>query len=208
MAAHVALLGDSIFDNAAYTRGEPDVVSHLRTVLPRGWRATLCAVDGATTRSMRPQLACVPADASHLVVAIGGNDALQNLDLLERRVASTAEALSIFADRVEGFEAGYRAALDEVLALGRPTVICTIYNGNLEPAHVRIARTALALFNDVIVRYALDRRAALVDLRLVCCEAADYANPIEPSEQGGMKIARAIAALATGAGRRSLVVAA
>jgi hypothetical protein len=28
---HIALLGDSMFDNGAYTRGAPDVVTH-RTV--------------------------------------------------------------------------------------------------------------------------------------------------------------------------------
>ena len=32
---HVALLGDSIFDNKTYTNGEPDVVAHLRTFLPQ-----------------------------------------------------------------------------------------------------------------------------------------------------------------------------
>jgi hypothetical protein len=33
----------------------------------------------------------------------------------------------------------------------------------------------------------------VVDLRLVCGEPADYANPIEPSGRGGLKIARAVA---------------
>jgi hypothetical protein len=32
-----------------------------------------------------------------------------------------------------------------------------------------------------------------IDLRLVCTEPADYANPIEPSGRGGLKIAGAIA---------------
>jgi hypothetical protein len=32
----------------------------------------------------------------------------------------------------------------------------------------------------------------VIDLRLVCTEPADYANPIEPSSGGGEKIARAI----------------
>ncbi len=41
MPPHVVLLGDSIFDNQAYTRGEPDLVHHLRRVLPVPWRATL-----------------------------------------------------------------------------------------------------------------------------------------------------------------------
>ena len=32
-----------------------------------------------------------------------------------------------------------------------------------------------------------------MELRSICTERADYANPIEPSEQGGSKIAAAIA---------------
>ena len=50
------------------------------------------------------------------------------------------------------------------------------------------------LFNDVIVRVAHERKLGLVDLRLVCTEPSDYANPIEPSGSGGAKIARAIVA--------------
>jgi lysophospholipase L1-like esterase len=189
---HVVLLGDSIFDNASYTRGEPDVVTHLRNVLPTGSRATLCAVDGATTDGLARQLGRVPPDATHLVVAIGGNDALQNADLLDRRVSSTAEALLLFANRVDAFEAAYRAALAPVLALQRPTIVCTIYNGNLEPSRARVARVALTVFNDVIVRFAFEHELPVVDLRLVCCDVSDYANPIEPSGRGGAKIARAI----------------
>jgi hypothetical protein len=190
---HVVLLGDSIFDNRSYTRGEPDVVTHLRSVLPGNARATLCAVDGATTSGLARQVNRVPPDGTHLVVAIGGNDALGNTDLLDRRVSSTADALALFADRVDVFESSYRAALAPVLALGRPTVVCTIYNGNLEPPRARIARVALTLFNDVIVRFGFEHRLPVIDLRLVCCDASDYANPIEPSGRGGLKIARAIA---------------
>jgi hypothetical protein len=190
---HVVLLGDSIFDNASYTRGEPDVVTHLRSVLPPGARATLCAVDGATTAGLANQVKRVPRDATHLVVAIGGNDALGNADLLDWPVSSTAEALSLFADRVDAFDASYRAALAPVVALNRPTIVCTIYNGNLEPPRARPARVALTLFNDVIVRFGFEHHMPVIDLRLICCDATDYANPIEPSGRGGLKIARAIA---------------
>ena len=50
--SHVVLLGDSIFDNAAYVAGGPDVVEQLRERLPAGSQATLCAVDGAVTRDV------------------------------------------------------------------------------------------------------------------------------------------------------------
>src|SRR5467141_4000518 len=46
---HLVLLGDSIFDNAHYTSGGPDVVSQVRNLLPLGWGASLLAVDGSTT---------------------------------------------------------------------------------------------------------------------------------------------------------------
>ena len=73
--------------------------------------------------------------------------------------------------------------------------LCTIYNGDLqEPTQAAAARVALTLFNDVIVRVALEHGTGLIDLRLVCTRPSDYANPIEPSGSGGRKIATRIAA--------------
>jgi hypothetical protein len=51
----------------------------------------------------------------------------------------------------------------------------------------------VALSNDVILRTAMNLGLDIVDLRAISTEPADYANPIEPSLQGGLKIARAIA---------------
>jgi len=190
----VVLLGDSIFDNAAYTGREPDVVEHLRSILPSGWQASLLAIDGSVISNLSSQLRRVPEDASHLVISVGGNDALGNSDILEMRVRSTAEALELFHERVEEFEESYRSAIHEVLELGRPATLCTIYNGNLpDPEYARNARVALALFNDAILRTAFELRLPVIELRLVCSEPADYANPIEPSGPGGRKIAMAIA---------------
>jgi hypothetical protein len=47
----------------------------------------------------------------------------------------------------------------------------------------------------------------LIDLRLVCDEDTDFANPIEPSVHGGAKIARVIAGFAAGVPARSSVIA-
>jgi hypothetical protein len=193
MASHIVLLGDSIFDNRAYTGGAPDVVGHLRELLPGGWRATLCAVDGSTADDLSDQLASVPADGSHVVISVGGNDALLNSDLLGTAVKSTAEALTLFGERILRFEHAYLAAIDGALALRRDTTVCTIYNGNLGAREAALARVALMMFNDVILRVAFERGLRVIDLRFVCSEAADYANPIEPSGRGGRKIAQAIA---------------
>jgi hypothetical protein len=105
---HVVLIGDSIFDNAAYTRGGPDVVSQVRGLLPRGWEATRLAVDGATTDHVAGQLGRLPRDATHLVVSVGGNNALAHLSVLETPVSSTAQAVEALATIGSDFEARYR----------------------------------------------------------------------------------------------------
>ena len=201
MAEHIALLGDSIFDNASYTGGLPDVVTHLRQLLPAGSKASLLAVDGSTTADLGDQVDEIPSDVTRVVVSIGGNNALLNADLLNLPVASTQEALILFGKRVADFEQSYRAALAVVLQRVPNTTVCTIYNGNFPDDQAPPARVALTMFNDVILRAAFHWRLPVIDLRLICSEPSDYANPIEPSGSGGAKIARAIAAtldLATG----------
>jgi len=196
--SHVVLLGDSIFDNAAYVGGGPDVVAQLRPLLPAGWRATLRAVDGAVTGGVSRQLQQLPADASHLVISTGGNDALGQSGVLDERAFSIAGAVGRLAGVREGFQRDYRAMLDAVLARRLPTAVCTIYDARYpDPQRQRLVVTALTVFNDVITREAFGRGLPLIDLRLLCDEDEDYANPIEPSVHGGAKIARAIAALVT-----------
>lgn len=197
-AGHVVLLGDSIFDNGAYVDGGPDVVAQLREVLPAGWRATLAAVDGDVTGGVARQVRGLPRDATHLVVSVGGNDALGWAHLLGAAVADVAEAVTLLGRAQDAFAADYAAMLDGVLATGLPTAVCTVYDTHPGAPDHRVVRSALALFNDCITRAAFARGVPLVDLRLVCTDAADYANPIEPSTVGGAKIARAVAALLTG----------
>jgi GDSL-like lipase/acylhydrolase family protein len=190
---HVVLLGDSIFDNGAYTNGGPDVIGHLRSLLPEHWNATLCAVDGSRTTGLAAQLRGVPEDATRLVVAVGGNDALASIDLLSLRVASSAELLGTFAARIDAFETDYRRAIGQLVSLKRPATVCTIYDGALPATEARLARIGLMMFNDAILRTAFDERCDVIELRAICRDASDYANPIEPSAEGGRKIALAIA---------------
>ena len=192
--SHVVLLGDSIFDNAAYVAGAPDVVRQVRQRLLPGSKATLAAVDGSTIRDVRQQLRAVPEDATHLILSVGGNDAMGNSDFLAASARSTAEVLSGLSDIGERFERGYLAMLAEVRARGLPTAICTVYYPRFPEAFLqKVAVVGLTVFNDCIVRAAFAHGLPLLDLRLICTDEGDYANPIEPSAQGGEKIARAIA---------------
>jgi hypothetical protein len=151
-------------------------------------------VDGASTDDFAAQLDTLPEDATHLVVSLGGNDALGHVDLLDRRIHSSAEVLSELAVAAERFEKRYRRAIDGVLEYRLATTVCTVYNGNFPDADFqRLVSTALSVFNDAILRVAFEHRLDVIDLRLVCNEPKDYANPIEPSSHGGAKMAEVIA---------------
>ena len=197
---HLVLIGDSIFDNAAYTGGGPDVVSQVRELLSPGWEATLLAVDGSTTDHVAGQLGHLPKQATHLVLSVGGNDALTHLSILEAPASSMAKSIEALADIASDFERRYRLAIAACLGTGLPLAVCTIYNGCFDdPSFQRLATATLTMFNDAIIRVAIEHVLPVIDLRLVCVSAEDYANPIEPSSVGGAKIARVIVGLICGA---------
>jgi hypothetical protein len=191
--AHIVLLGDSIFDNGRYTDGGPDVISQVRQLQPLSWQATLLAVDGATTEQVPAQLVRMPISASHLVLSVGGNNALENMALLHMPATSASDVLLELALISRTFEEEYRSVIKACRQVGLPLAVCTIYNGNFVDEDLkRKVSVALMAFNDVILRTGIEFGLAMIDLRSVCSAAADYANPIEPSSVGGAKIARAI----------------
>jgi hypothetical protein len=196
---HAILLGDSVFDNAAYVgAGDPEVVRQLQEQLPRDWQATLLAVDGSVIRSVGAQAGRLPAGSTHLVLSVGGNDALRHAHLLEDPARSMAEALTVLAGVAADFERAYQLMLEDLLGRRLPTAVCTIYNPRFADAQrQRLAVAALCIFNDAIIRAAFARGIPLIDLRLICDDDRDYANPIEPSARGGAKIAAAIKRVVT-----------
>src|SRR3954447_8298228 len=125
---HVTLLGDSVFDNGAYVGGRLDVLAQLRQRLPAGWRATLVAVDGGVIRDIPRQLERVPDDATHLVISVGGNDALGFSAVLgapSRSVADTLEQLALIRGE---FTRNYGRMVETVRQRGLPIAVCTIYD--------------------------------------------------------------------------------
>lgn len=191
---HVVLLGDSIFDNRVYVgAADPAVIDQVREHLPEGWKATLLAVDGDVTSDIVKQLQGLPEDATHLVVSVGGNDALQAEPVLSRPTDDVAGGLLKMADVRDAFEASYSEMLEQLLALNKPTAVCTIYDPNYKNENdQRASVLALAGFNDVITRAANRYGLPVIDLRVLFDSSKDYANPIEPSAVGGDKIARTI----------------
>ena len=197
---HVVLVGDSILDNAAYTQGGPDVVSQVRGLLPPGWEATLLAVDGATT-----DRCCGPARP-----APGAGDTPRAQRRWQRRPDAPRDSgdSGILNDESRRSIGGHCVRFRETLPMAiaacldtaLPLAVCTIYNGCFDDrSFQRLASTTLTVFNDAIIRVAIEHSLPVIDLRSVCVTREDYANPIEPSSVGGEKIARVIVGLVCGA---------
>ncbi len=200
---HIVLLGDSIFDNAGYVhqdRGEEPVIDQLQARIQSGWTATLLAHDGDVACGVKRQLQRMPAGASHLVISVGGNDALGMTSILGEPAGSVREALANLARVKATFRRDYREMLMAVCGLGKAVVVCTVYDqfslfGERDaPGGLELLLAALSVFNDVIIDEAVRARIPVLDLRRICDQSADYSDifPIEPSAIGSAKIAMAI----------------
>lgn len=190
---HIVLLGDSILDNAPYVERGQDVCSHLKRIIADDWRATLLAVDGSCLRDIPGQLQKLPSDATHLVFSCGGNDALEHLEILAEPSSGTNATLIRFNRVRRAFLEKYEEVLTGLVASGLPVTALTIYDpAFVETSLQEAAEAALCFFNDSITRTAFTCGVNLIDLRTLFDEPGDMANAIEPSSQGGLKIARAV----------------
>lgn len=192
MNGHVVLLGDSILDNTVYVPSGASVLKHLQYILPLDWVVTSLAVDGARMSSVECQLQLLPDDTTHLFLSVGGNDILDYAYILDKPTDLHVSALATLAGIRAGFLARYSRMLNQVRAIRLPLAVCTIYDSI--PTLTPPESAALSVFNEAITKQVFATGSTLIDLRLICDEASDYASmpPIEPSASGGKKIAHAI----------------
>lgn len=197
----IILLGDSIFDNQPYVNQGESVSSQLQVLVNSSCphaNVNLYAVDGDVLADVPTQLAKVKAgehsSSGFVFVSCGGNDLLhyQASGLLNQNVESFEDALTKLGELQSDFRMRYQSMLDSVLAQHKTVTVCTIYD--CVPGLTTAQKTAMALFNEVILKEAMSRQLEILDLRTLCNEFDDYApvSPIEPSKQGAKKIAKAI----------------
>lgn len=193
MTKHIVLLGDSIFDNKIYVPDGNSVHEHLSASLTPPDTASLIAVDGAVISSVLKQIERIPSDATHLILSVGGNDALHLQSSVMGEISfSVHNALGKMKAAVQTFDQEYRQLIAELQRFGLPLTVCTVYDA--VPGLDDASLAGLAIINDIITRIAFKDRLTLIDLRLLCNEPADYSevSPIEPSHEGGRKICDAI----------------
>lgn len=191
----VALLGDSIFDNEPYVSPGEAVIDHINQLNKNGWNAELLAVDGAVTKDVSTQCQEVDADVTHLVISIGGNNALSYVGIFDEKVSTVYQGVQYLSAIKERFQKSYQEMLADILSLDKKIALCTIYN-TCPGVEVPLL-TALSVFNDVIFQEAFKLGVPVLDFRQTFNSPSDYSaiSPIEPSETGGMKTAKAIKSL-------------
>lgn len=197
----LALLGDSILDNAPYTRPEPDTTAHLERLLGRGWVVRRLATDGATMDDVPGQVLALQDRAAVAVLSVGGNDAIEHVDILDQPTANSGIVLERLDDIAASFQRQYESVVGAVLQHASRVILCTIYEVLLEPpTFAKRVRVPLAVLNDRIVRTAAKLGLDTLELRSICTETTDFVQQIEPSPQGAAKIAEAIVAAVRGNG--------
>ncbi len=169
------------------------MIESVRKVLPKDDRATLLALDGAKVLSVFYQLERIPADATHLVLSVGGNNALWMAgSVFSLPSSDVRSSMQKIAESISEFKSDYKRLIKELRSRSSHLSICTIYDSI--PGLDSSDSTGLCMFNDTITRTAFENAIPLIDLRAICNESTDYAtvSPIEPSALGSEKIARAI----------------
>lgn len=154
------------------------------------WQLSVILADQLVRSS---HLVNFPADATHIVISIEGNRAIQDSGLLAGKPDSMEEGLARLSYAADQFEDKVEALIRAAQKTRLPTVICSMWPPRYPgPTHQRAAVAALGIFNSRILRRAVDARISLVDLRRVCNEPGDYADHTMLSRNGLQKAANVI----------------
>jgi lysophospholipase L1-like esterase len=202
MKKSILLLGDSIIDNEVYLQaGERSTHEAISDVFPDD-EVHMYAVDGAVVADVPGQINGFLSkhnarEVSHILLSVGGNDALGVLPSLGLPVANSFEAFARMGGVLSAFDNQYQKLLDR-LCQHFPQAnlsVMSIYNGNLQQDEIPVASVqafsavAISMYNDVIYRNAIEKGCRVLELRSFFTDPSMYANPIEPSAKGSQAIA-------------------
>ena len=197
LSKELVLLGDSIIDNKTYVLdGEKSVLEHIQS--KTDIKTVQLALDGATTGDVLDnQLNNISSEASHIVLSVGGNDLLNEIGFLTEDFKYTPNQVlercySLIAPITKKYESIVTTL--QTSKIRANLLLCTVYEGDLEGSvmydDIAISsRTMLSLFNDSVYKTHNMFKTGILELRHIFTNKEDYANPIEPSHQGGEKLA-------------------
>ena len=196
LSKELVLLGDSIIDNKTYVlEGELSVLEHIKSKTETP--VMQLALDGATTDDViNSQIQAIPFGTSHIVLSIGGNDLLNEIAFLMEDFKYTPnQVLERCQSLIAPITQKYESIVSQLQTTSRANLLlCTVYEGDLEGSvmydDIAISsRAMLSLFNDSVYKTHNMFKTGILELRHIFTNKEDYANPIEPSHQGGEKLA-------------------
>jgi hypothetical protein len=188
---HVVLLGDALID--AYLSIDKTPGEFERAVLPGArhrWKLSVVSADeveraGATL--------ALPRDATHAMIFIEGNHAIEQSGLLDGGSDAYGQKLEQLALAADEFERKLGRLIQAAQVARLVIMVGTMFQPYYkDPVRQRTACAALAVFNDRVTKRAAAAGAALIDLRLVCNEPEDYDKPTQLSKSGVQKAANVI----------------
>ena len=186
---HVVLLGDGLGDLARMQQSGA-LEGRLLPARSEPWKLTLLSASDIARTSLRPD---IPKDATHVVISIEGNRAIEASGVLGGQPASYEEGLARLSFAADQFEDQVEALIRAGQATRLPTVICTMWPPRYpEPVRQRAAVAALTIFNWRIFRRALAAGISIVDLHNACSEQSDYADFTLLSMSGLRKAANVV----------------
>jgi len=178
---HLALLGDALQN---IDLGEGTRESALVPQPRNPWKLTVLEVPE------QGPVRAIPRDATHVGIALDGGWAIETSGLLKGGAKSIHGALETLASAADEFESVFTRLIEAALEAGLPTIVCTLVPArHLELSQQQVAATALAIFNDRILKRAFAAGLSIVELRLVCDEDGDYASETLLSRSGVRKVA-------------------
>ena len=181
---HLVLLGDAL-QNIDLGKGQAE-----STLVPRPrnpWKLTVLQPPEVLRQG---RVRAIPAGVTHIGICIDGGWAIETSGLLQGYALTIREALDALARAADEFENMFARLIAAAAETGVPTIVCTLVPArHTDPSQQRVAATALAIFNDRILRRAIAAHLSIVELRLVCDEDSDYASETLLSHAGVRKVA-------------------
>jgi hypothetical protein len=181
---HLVLLGDALQNiDMGVEPAEAVLVPRPRNP----WKLTVLEAPQVLERGWAR---AIPLDATHIGICLDGGWAIEASGLLRGEAKSIRSALKALAAAADQFEEIFAKLIASALEAGLPTVVCTLVpSRHQEASRQHVAATALAIFNDRILRQAFWAKLSIVELRLICDEDGDYASETLLSRAGVRKVA-------------------
>jgi len=176
---NILLLGDSILENGFYV--EKSIESILKNSIHNIFNY---AYDGTKISDIYSQIQKIPYDlnssSSFIFLSVGGNDIIERA-----RTGSTSEDINPIFDEYKNMIYSLKAKMDQ-----SKIILLTLYYPYNSDYHLYY--DMIKDWNKSLEKFAVNENLQILKTYNLLGKPEDFIHSIEPSIQGGMKIAQSI----------------